>query len=92
MKNTIYLLFPILVFGCSQPSIDNDAVNGVYVSGKIENPKTDFAIFRAGKGDSKIADTAYLDSAGYFSVLIEITEIGRASVGKECRSRWSPYH
>ena len=20
------------------------------------------------------------------------TEIGRASVGKECRSRWSPYH
>src|SRR2546430_10214746 len=22
----------------------------------------------------------------------EGTEIGRASVGKECRSRWSPYH
>ena len=21
-----------------------------------------------------------------------IMEIGRASVGKECRSRWSPYH
>ena len=21
-----------------------------------------------------------------------IIEIGRASVGKECRSRWSPYH
>ena len=20
------------------------------------------------------------------------TQIGRASVGKECRSRWSPYH
>ena len=24
--------------------------------------------------------------------LDQISEIGRASVGKECRSRWSPYH
>ena len=23
---------------------------------------------------------------------ISLIEIGRASVGKECRSRWSPYH
>ena len=23
---------------------------------------------------------------------IEISEIGRRRVGKECRSRWSPYH
>lgn len=76
MKNASYLLFPIIIFGCSQPLIENDEANGVYVSGKIENPKSDFAIFRAGKGDSKIADTAYLDSAGYFSVLIEITEEG----------------
>ena len=22
----------------------------------------------------------------------KLIEIGRASVGKECRSRWSPYH
>ena len=22
----------------------------------------------------------------------DMIEIGRASVGKECRSRWSPYH
>ncbi|HIO67637.1 MAG TPA: hypothetical protein EYN41_04810, partial [Flavobacteriales bacterium] len=76
MKNTIYILLPILIFGCSQPPIENDATNGVFVSGKIENSKSDFAIFRAGKGDSKIADTAYLDSAGYFSTLIEITEEG----------------
>ena len=29
-------------------------------------------------------ETGYLDYAG--------RQIGRASVGKECRSRWSPYH
>ena len=23
---------------------------------------------------------------------LHLIEIGRASVGKECRSRWSPYH
>ena len=23
---------------------------------------------------------------------VEVTEIGRGRVGKECRSRWSPYH
>ena len=27
-----------------------------------------------------------------YRVLLEAEEIGRASVGKECRSRWSPYH
>ena len=29
---------------------------------------------------------------GMHYVLKETPEIGRASVGKECRSRWSPYH
>ena len=24
--------------------------------------------------------------------IVELIEIGRARVGKECRSRWSPYH
>ena len=30
---------------------------------------------------------AFLAAAG-----VNDYEIGRASVGKECRSRWSPYH
>jgi len=28
----------------------------------------------------------------FVEVLEQATQIGRASVGKECRSRWSPYH
>ena len=27
-----------------------------------------------------------------FNSVDEALQIGRASVGKECRSRWSPYH
>ena len=35
-------------------------------------------------------NTAFRISQGYGQG--ENYEIGRASVGKECRSRWSPYH
>ena len=30
--------------------------------------------------------------AGILSTAITTAKIGRARVGKECRSRWSPYH
>ena len=33
-----------------------------------------------------------VDSTWKLLTLREKIEIGRASVGKECRSRWSPYH
>ena len=33
-----------------------------------------------------------LNSAIKQSLPLAIIEIGRACVGKECRSRWSPYH
>ena len=33
-----------------------------------------------------------LGSGGGIDVLLSARQIGRASVGKECRSRWSPYH
>ena len=33
-----------------------------------------------------------LGAAEQYEVEEEMTEIGRARVGKECRSRWSPYH
>ena len=36
--------------------------------------------------------TAIRYSADHILDYIELDEIGRASVGKECRSRWSPYH
>ena len=34
----------------------------------------------------------YIIATKKISTLGSITEIGRARVGKECRSRWSPYH
>ena len=39
--------------------------------------------------DSKFYDVAKALARTDSGTLIEI---GRASVGKECRSRWSPYH
>ena len=33
-----------------------------------------------------------LTSSGEYDLVILDEKIGRASVGKECRSRWSPYH
>ena len=38
--------------------------------------------------DHRIAHIFY----GNFYLVVSLAEIGRASVGKECRSRWSPYH
>ena len=35
---------------------------------------------------------AVVSKFGSPQVINGINEIGRASVGKECRSRWSPYH
>ena len=32
------------------------------------------------------------DLKGEHTLRIPATKIGRARVGKECRSRWSPYH
>ena len=41
----------------------------------------------------KSAELARLQmQAGAVGVCVQNYEIGRASVGKECRSRWSPYH
>src|SRR3712207_9406141 len=40
-------------------------------------------------------DTAVREGAEETGIIGEVVaplEIGRASVGKECRSRWSPYH
>ena len=38
--------------------------------------------------------TAGVDEVGRGSLMgpVYADEIGRASLGKECRSRWSPYH
>ena len=37
----------------------------------------------------EIEEAAYIDGCGLWATY---WRIGRASVGKECRSRWSPYH
>src|SRR2546429_2683248 len=39
--------------------------------------------------ENALAVRASSEDAGDFDV---VWEIGRACVGKECRSRWSPYH
>ena len=40
------------------------------------------------------SDTAWIsyDSSTNTASVMRTTQIGRARVGKECRSRWSPYH
>ena len=51
-----------------------------------EDPKNNFKDYVLGTYDKepKTAEWASKICGNY--------EIGRASVGKECRSRWSPYH
>ena len=47
----------------------------------------------AGFFAAQLADA--LEKAGYICEMCEIPEDGRSEerrVGKECRSRWSPYH
>ena len=41
-------------------------------------------VIEKGEEDRIFSDLAQIKQVDY--------EIGRASVGKECRSRWSPYH
>ncbi|SVE05204.1 uncharacterized protein METZ01_LOCUS458058, partial [marine metagenome] len=74
MKNTMVLLFGILILGCTQTPIEHDAPKTVFISGKIENPKTDIVLFRAGEGKLSISDTAYIDSTGHFSTTFNIKE------------------
>lgn len=74
MKNLFYLCAVILLLGCTQTNVDDKPISGVTITGKIENPKSDYAIFRSGKGKESQADTAFLDSMGKFSLFIELKE------------------
>ena len=42
--------------------------------------------------DTRLQADDYLLSALPPTITAEATQIGRRRVGKECRSRWSPYH
>ena len=49
------------------------------------------------KGIRQMAIKVFADGANLEGMLDmyengNVQEIGRASLGKECRSRWSPYH
>ena len=41
---------------------------------------------------SRLNDVEAASNSAAKAALVKNYEIGRASVGKECRSRWSPYH
>src|SRR2546422_10966617 len=49
---------------------------------------TTFKTTSDGKGNFEFGQLP----AGRYSVVARWREIGRGRVGKECRSRWSPYH
>lgn len=74
MKNLIYVCIAIVLFGCSQTKVENDIITGVTITGKIENPKSDFAVFLVKKGNERFKDTVHLDSAGQFLIFIELKE------------------
>ncbi|HIA36505.1 MAG TPA: TlpA family protein disulfide reductase [Flavobacteriales bacterium] len=74
MKNLIYICTIIVLLGCTQTNVEDKLISGVTITGKIENPKSDYAIFRSGKGKESQADTAFLDSMGKFSLFIELKE------------------
>ena len=48
--------------------------------------------FAIEKEEEAVAFYMDLSKKEKFASLKETFKIGRASLGKECRSRWSPYH
>ena len=61
-----------------------------YTKGAIGDMVDSSARFE--KGHIKIMTRAYHELLDQMPNDLALLEIGRASVGKECRSRWSPYH
>ena len=51
--------------------------------------QTSNSLIRFFSSKSLLSDPLFVNTA---VSLIHSVEIGRACVGKECRSRWSPYH
>ncbi len=74
MKNFIYICAAIVLFGCTQTIVDDKPISGVFITGKIENPKSDFAVFWVKKGDERFKDTVRLDSTGQFSTNFNVSE------------------
>ena len=56
----------------------------------IKNLEADVAMYKAEEESFKAKKQAAQKKLDY--VKDNSAEIGRARVGKECRSRWSPYH
>src|SRR5574341_1610870 len=56
------------------------AAGSGYMGGTVQNPSYE---------DVSSGRTGHAESV---EVLYDPSKIGRASCGKECRSRWSPYH
>ena len=83
---------------------DHPLINDL--EGKVELTRNDEGIYLKAKKDIKSDENIFIeikikdnDGSDYSKVRMNITtfvqppySIGRGRVGKECRSRWSPYH
>ena len=83
------LLLAQLFLGFAQAGVDDGRFDGVGV-GVLADPvlRGAKAVGRAGEVQPGQVGLAF----GAQGVQGLDYEIGRASLGKECRSRWSPYH
>ena len=47
---------------------------------------------RRGNGSTPLVESVFNKDIGVFPLLLELLRSEERRVGKECRSRWSPYH
>ena len=94
----ITLLHSLLVSAASAQSVAKVTVSGTVTSAEDNSPLLGVAVvvLETMQGVTSNFDGTYTIDAAAGNTLsfsfLGCKEIGRARVGKECRSRWSPYH
>src|SRR2546425_8680431 len=101
------LQYPVCVFGILRAGFAVVNVNPLYTARELEHQLKDsgaeaivilenFAhVLQQVAARTRlrhVAVAALGDLLGFKGAIVNFVEIGRGRVGKECRSRWSPYH
>ena len=81
----------VLVEGHARVAQQLDGLQDAPGHDRLEDVELEVAL-GAGEADGGVIAEHLDGDYGYGFVLGQVQRIGRASVGKECRSRWSPYH